>query len=258
MSITDAHAHCGIQDTSFDQSFEDYLVRIRGSEIEAVVMFPPVMEIYDRYNPDFVDTPEWQVRRKRANEHLLTLGTETLEVIPYFFIWNDFAVEQLTQEHRGIKWHRHASEPVYHYDDPRCRQALEEIRKRKMPVVLEEELHHTIRFIQELAPGIRVIVPHLGALNGGYRSIAKAGLWKLPNVYADTALASSYDIMDYIENFGHERLLFGSDFPFGDPVAELHTVVRLPISTEMKEAILGLNVKRLLSDSNRDPSSLSP
>jgi predicted TIM-barrel fold metal-dependent hydrolase len=125
-------------------------------------------------------------------------------------------------------------------------------------VVLEEELRHTIRFIQELAAGIRVIVPHLGALNGGYGSIAKAGLWGLPNVYADTALASKYDIMDYIENFGHERLLFGSDFPFGDPVAELHTVERLPISVTMKEAILGLNVERLLSDSNRDPSSLSP
>jgi predicted TIM-barrel fold metal-dependent hydrolase len=258
MSIIDAHAHCGIQDTSFDQSFEDYLFHVQGSEIEAVVMFAPVMEIYDRRNPDFADTAEWQARRKRANEHLLTLGTETLEVIPYFFIWNDFAVEQLTQDHRGIKWHRHASEPVYHYDDPRCRQALEEIRKRKMPVVLEEELHHTIRFIQELAAGIRVIVPHLGALNGGYGSIAKAGLWGLPNVYADTALASKYDIMDYIENFGHERLLFGSDFPFGNPVAELHTVERLPISVTMKEAILGLNVKRLLSDSNRNPSSLSP
>jgi predicted TIM-barrel fold metal-dependent hydrolase len=64
--------------------------------------------------------------------------------------------------------------------------------------------------------------------------------------------------MDYIETFGHERLLFGSDFPFGDPVAELQTVERLPISVTMKEAILGLNVKRLLSDSNRDPSFLSP
>jgi hypothetical protein len=252
MSIIDAHAHSGIQDRSFDQSFENYLAHVRGSSIEAVVMFPPVMEIYDRYDPGFEDNPEWQARRKRANEYLLNLGTETLEVIPYFFIWNDFAVEQLTAEHRGIKWHRHAFEPVYHYDDPRCREALEEIRKRKMPVVLEEELHNTVRFIQEMAVGIRVIIPHLGALNGGYHSILKVGLWELTNVYADTALASSHDMMDYINNFGHERLLFGSDFPFGDPVGELHTVERLSISTKMKEAILGLNLKRLLRESNRD------
>jgi predicted TIM-barrel fold metal-dependent hydrolase len=251
MPIIDAHAHSGIQDKSFDQSFEDYRAHVRESAIEGVVLFPPVMEIYDRYNRDFVDNPEWQARRKRANDYLLTLQSETLEVIPYFFIWNDFAVEQLRSEHRGIKWHRHASEPVYHYDDPRCREALEEIRKRKMPIVFEEELHNTVRFVQEMAAGIRVIIPHLGALNGGYRSLFQAGLWERPNVYADTALASSYDMMDYIENFGCERLLFGSDFPFGDPVGELQTVERLSVSTEMKEAIMGLNVKRLLSDSNR-------
>jgi len=257
-SIIDAHAHCGIQDRSFDQAFEDYLANIRGSDIGAVVMFPPVMEIYDRHNPNFKDGSEWVERRKQANAYLLSLGHEALEVIPYFFIWNDFAVEQLTAQHRGIKWHRHASEPVYHYDDPRCVKALEEIRKRNMPVVLEEELQNTVRFIRKLALGIRVIIPHLGALNGGYQRIAKLGLWELTNVYADTALASSYEIMDYIETYGHERLLFGSDFPFGDPVEEGLKVQRLLISAEKKEDILGVNLKRLLSESNRDQSHLSP
>ena len=51
--IIDAHAHCGIQDRSMPQSFEDYHSQIGGSGIEAVVMFSPVMEIYDRYRPNF-------------------------------------------------------------------------------------------------------------------------------------------------------------------------------------------------------------
>lgn len=145
--IIDAHAHCGIQDVSFSQSFEDYLFHVRGSEIDGVVVFSPVMEIYNRYDADFQHNAQWQERRKRSNEYLLTLGNDELEVIPYFFIWNDFAVEQLTPQHRGIKWHRHASEPVYHYDDHRCLMAVEQIRRRNMPVLLEEELkkHHPIR-----------------------------------------------------------------------------------------------------------------
>jgi hypothetical protein len=38
--------------------------------------------------------------------------------IPIFFIWNYFAIKQLTSEYCGIKWHRHDNEPVYHYDYP--------------------------------------------------------------------------------------------------------------------------------------------
>lgn len=95
-----------------------------------------------------------------------------LMVISYFFIWNDFAVDQLKPQHRGIKWHRHSDEPVYHYDDPKCLKAIDEIRRRKMPVVLEEENKNTIRFIKEIAVGVRVIIPHLGLLNGGSQGLA--------------------------------------------------------------------------------------
>ena len=103
-----------------------------------------------------------------SNAYLLSLKPVELIVYPYFFIWNDFAVEQLSPAHCGIKWHRHADEPVYRYDDPRCRSALDEIRRRGLPVVLEEEFDQTVRFIRELADGITVVIPHLGMLNGGF------------------------------------------------------------------------------------------
>ncbi|MDM8540286.1 hypothetical protein QUF90_04295 [Desulfococcaceae bacterium HSG9] len=88
--IIDAHAHCGIQDLSPPQDLEDYLSYIEGSAIRGVVVFAPVMEIYDRYDADFADTTEWRRRRKSANQYLLTLSKPDFEVIPYFFIWNDF------------------------------------------------------------------------------------------------------------------------------------------------------------------------
>ena len=249
-AIIDAHAHCGNQDQSMPQSFEDYLSQIGSSGIGAVVMFSPVQEIYDRYRPNFEDNAKWQQRRKMSNEYLLTVGSSDLRVIPYFFIWNDFAVDQIKPQHKGIKWHRHPHEPVYHYGDPQCKEAIDKIKRRNMPIVLEEEFENTQFFINELAVGVKVIIPHLGLLNGGYHAFVEHGLWDNPNVYADTALASQYEIKDYIDNFGYDRILFGSDFPFGDPKEELCKILELSISQEKKEMILGHNLKCLLADSN--------
>ena len=248
--IIDAHAHCGIQDDSFDQSFESYHSYVQDTGIKCVVAFPPVAEIYDRYDYDFQDNDDWVNRRTQANQYLLNVGNKDLQLIPYFFIWNDFAVDQITPKHKGIKWHRHPSEPVYHYDSAKCRVAIETITEKNMPVVLEEELSNTIKFINEYAPGTRVIIPHLGGLNGGYEAIGRAGLWENPNVYADTALASVYEIEHYINTYGPERVMFGSDFPFGDPSTELKKILSLNLEKDTEKEILSGNVIRLLSDSN--------
>ena len=235
--IIDAHAHCGIVDQPLPQSFEAYYTHVVSTDIKKVVMFSPVMEIYNRYDPNFKDNAEWRQRRKTSNKHLLSIGNQQLSVIPYFFIWNDFAIDQITFQHKGIKWHRHSYEPVYHYDDPRCIKAVDEIRRRNMPVVFEEEFDNTICFVNEIAVGVNVIIPHLGLLNGGYDAISTSGIWNLPNVYTDTALAPPYLITDYLDRYGCERMLFGSDFPFGDPKKELSKVLNLRIPTEKKEMI---------------------
>lgn len=244
-TVIDAHAHCGEKDLSWPQDFADYARQVAGTDIEGAALFSPVMEIYDRHDVNFVDTPAWQESRRRSNAYLLSQRSPNLTVFPYFFIWNDFAVDQLTQAHCGIKWHRHSDEPVYHYDTPGCAAALDEIRRRNLPVVLEEELANTVRFIKELALGIRVVIPHLGGLNGGFRAIEAAGLWAQENVWADTALASRGEIETYFQNYGYGRLMFGSDFPFGDPAAELRKVRSLGLAPGVEAAVLGSNFMRL-------------
>ena len=244
-AVIDAHAHCGVIDRSMPQSFEDYQREVDGTDIGGVALFSPVLEIYDRYDFEFIDTAAWQRIRQKSNTYLLSLSPANLRVYPYFFIWNDFAVEQLTATHYGIKWHRHAGEPVYHYDDPKCRAALDEIRRRNLPVVLEEEFAETLHFVRELAQAITVIIPHLGMLNGGFHAIAEAGLWERENVWADTALASGGAIRAYLSHYGHRRLLFGSDFPFGSPPAELQKIRNLELDTEVEAAVLGGNFARL-------------
>ena len=245
LSIIDAHAHCGVIDRSMSQSFETYTRQLAETGIRGVALFSPVLEIYDRYDFHFTDTPAWRLRRQESNAFLLSLDASEPTVFPYFFIWNDFAIEHLSPAHCGIKWHRHTGEPVYHYDKPRCHAALDEIRRRNLPVVLEEEFDNTLRFILDLAKGMTVIIPHMGLLNGGFQPIAEAGLWELDNVWADTALASPYEIDEYIRRYGHSRLLFGSDFPFGSPPEELRKVRSLGLESGVAAAILAENFLRL-------------
>ena len=244
-AIIDAHAHCGVRDKSYAQTYQDYARAAAGTPIGGVVCFPPVMEIYDRYDCNFSDTAAWQESRRQSNAYLLSLNPTGRQVYPYFFIWNDFAVEQLEAAHCGIKWHRHADEPIYHYDNSRCQAALDEIRRRNLPVVLEEEFGHTLRFICDLGQGIQVIIPHLGGLNGGFETIAKAGLWARENVWADTARAFCSEITAYIQRYGHQRLMFGSDFPFGDPAWELRKLRSLGLDADVEAAVTGGNFLRL-------------
>ena len=252
--MIDAHVHCGTMDRSAPQTLEDYRGHLAGTRIGGAALFSPVQEIYDRYDPDFTDDPAWRHHRRQSNAYLLSLDPSGFTVYPYFFIWNDFAVEQLAASHCGIKWHRHADEPVYHYETYRCAAALDEIRRRRLPVVLEEERGNTVRFVRELAGGITVIIPHLGMLNGGFGAIAREGLWDLDNVWADTALAASGEIREYIRRYGHHRLLFGSDFPFGSPAAELAKVRRLGLAPEVEAAVSGGNFLRLQESVTRADS----
>jgi len=249
-AIIDAHAHCGGIERHPPQRLEDYLEAASATPIYGVVMFSPVAEIYERADPEFRDSPAWREQRQASNQYLLGLTNREIEVFPYLFIWNDFAVDQLSPRHRGIKWHRHADEPRYHYEDPKCREAIAEIRRRNLPVVLEEELENTLRFINELAPGVRVIIPHLGLLNGGYRAVEQAGLWDNPWVFTDTSLAAPDTVLAYIEAHGAERIFFGSDFPFGSPVAELEKIERLPVPPRVRRAVTGENIAALLQAGN--------
>jgi hypothetical protein len=114
-----------------------------------------------------------------------------------------------------------------------------------MPVILEEDFDNTVHFIREVADGITVIIPHLEMFNGGFHSIAESDLWAQENMGADTALASPDEVREYLRCYGHRRLMFGSDFPFGDPYSELQKVRSLQLDPAVEAAVLGGNFLRL-------------
>lgn len=257
--LIDSHLHCGCQHVSW--VWEDLRRHLAGAGIQGAGLIPPVEDIYDRYDPSFTDAPEWQACRRRAHQYLLDLSDPDISLYRYFFVWNDFAWEDLGSDYVAVKWHRHGNEPQYQYEAPRCREFLEAVQARGLPILLEETLNNTLFFLEKLVPeGVAVIIPHLGGLNGGYQTLDRAGVWGLPQVYADTALASQGEIEDYLSRYGHTKLMFGSDYPFSYPSYELEKVVRLNLTREQARAVLGDNFRRLCRldypGSNLPPKSI--
>ncbi|MFH1704121.1 MAG: metal-dependent hydrolase, partial [Nitrospirota bacterium] len=130
--IIDSHIHCGKGLT-----YETIIPFLKKADIEGACLFAPVEEVYDRYDLDFKDTQEWQLRRKEANQYLLEIARANQGIFPYLFVWNDFDCDELSLGYKGVKWHRHEGEPVYNYTDKRCQQLIERIVELNLPIVFE-------------------------------------------------------------------------------------------------------------------------
>jgi len=252
--VLDAHVHCGQQDRDPPQDYTTIAALHRAAGVEATWMFPPVAEVYNRHDPDFYDSPGWQERRQAADRYLLGLASENLSprVFPFYFVWNDFDLAALDAgPHRGIKWHRHIDEPVYHYDDERCAALLDAISERQLPVVFEESFPNTMRFLDELAPEAVVVIPHCGYLNGGFWQLHQLGIWHRPNVYADTSAVPSHrpeQLRMFLDAYGPDKLLYGSDYPFDDPAFCLQAIRALGLAPADEELILAGNALRLIGE----------
>jgi hypothetical protein len=242
--VIDSHIHCGIQNETLPIDVIDKYLDAGG--IQCACLFAPVEDIYDRYNYNFEDNTVWVTCRQRANSYVLDIQQSREYVFAYYFVWNDFRKSELKRGYKAIKWHRHESEPVYHYNDPSCEAFLQEAYRLQLPIVLEESYENTqylIRRIDGLTP---VIIPHMGGLNGGFPALFRSGVWDNETIYADTALATGREVAMFLDRYGSERLLFGSDFPFGVPGSELQKIIRLDLGKEDFENVVCHNILKLL------------
>jgi len=232
----DAHCHCGLTVPFAGLAREWELGGIDGG-----VLFAPVEEVYHRENRSFADSDAYRESRRQVHKYLLEVSKE--HIFPYFFVWNDFAA--VPEDFAGVKWHRHPGEPVYRYETQACSDAIEHICERHLPVVLEEEFANTLDFIRRIAGRTVVIIPHMGMLNGGYQRLKSIGAYENRNVWVDTALSWYKDVEDFAETYGTDRILFGSDYPFGIPSEEKTKVVEM-FSGNDREAVLSGNLLKLL------------
>ena len=251
MRMIDCHVHCGTAESYAGQAYEDVAPYLNDAKVDSAVCFSPVAEVYDRGQVDFDDNEDWQERRAESRNYLLQLKDRKHTIFPFHFVWNDFDVSDLDRV-CGIKWHRHKGEPHYNYDDPKCTQMIAAIRERNLPIILEEEYDNTMLMVDVLAREIPIIIPYIGEFNGSATRLLEEDLWSRPNTYADmsSATTSEFFIRKFVDKYGPERLLFGSDYPFGTPLNAKEKVLALGLATDDERLIFSENILRLMQNTD--------
>jgi predicted TIM-barrel fold metal-dependent hydrolase len=148
----------------------------------------------------------------------------------------------------GGKWHwmRGIQDSTSNYrilEDPDLPALVEKIRQTGKPVIFEEELDFTRRFV-DMFPDLPLIIPHLGLL-GGYPLDFLEAFKNDESIRFDTALGGKETIHQFIRTVGPERVLFGSDVPFGSMRTELAKVLALPLNDDDRDLVLAQNFIRL-------------
>lgn len=100
-----------------------------------------------------------------------------------------------------------------------------------------------------LLPDVPVILAHMGGRSMEMRE--GESLSSLPeNVFIDTAMsAERQELADFerlAADFGPERVLYGSDFPYGSQKAAIDYIRKSSFSESEKEAMLGGNALKIL------------
>ena len=235
MEIIDSHTHWGPSvSMGIEVTTEKLLQQAEQSGVSQIVVFPfPSMALAD----------------EKINERLLGEVNRIKKFVPYYYIPETMKPIPKEKGFYGGKWHwmhgiQDSSSNYEVLKDSKLEEFIEASEKIDSPVVFEEELAFTEAFVRK-TKSLRIIIPHLGMLGGNpidFLHTFKAR----ENVYFDTALASPDTVMRFIENIGHERVLFGSDIPFGTMKWELEKILSLPVGDDKKEWILCKNLKRLI------------
>ena len=235
MEIIDSHNHWGPSLTmGTEVTTEELLRQSEQNGVSRIVIFPfPSMALAD----------------EKINEKLLDEATAIKKFIPYYYVPETMKPIPEGKGFYGGKWHwirgiQDSSSNYKALEDLKLKEFIEASERIDLPIVFEEELAFTESFVKK-TKNLKIIIPHLGMLGGDPLDFLRV-FKKRENVYFDTALISSNTAMKFIEKIGHERILFGSDIPFGTMKWELEKVLSLPIGDDKKEWILSKNLKRLI------------
>jgi predicted TIM-barrel fold metal-dependent hydrolase len=192
--------------------------------------------------------PSTAIASNDINIALLAETSKIKQFIPYYYIREDWNDGLIPDDYRGGKWHwmRGVQDSASNYrvlEDPALPQLIQDLTKIDKPIIFEEDLAFTEMFV-EMAPNLPLIIPHLGMLGGSPRDFLKAFRDK-DNICFDTALSTKSTILEFLKVIGPERIVFGSDVPFGSMKSEIVKVMDLPIGERERDLILAGNIIRL-------------
>lgn len=235
--IIDSHSHWGPSSSmGIDVTTGQLLHQQKESGVDYVIIIP---------------FPSTAIENNAINVRILDESRRVDSFFPYHYIRENYDTEgfdPIPGAYFGGKWHwmRGWQDSASNYSvlaDPALAGLVQGIASTGKPVIFEEELKFTKTFA-DMFPEITLIIPHLGLL-GGYPLDFLKAFRNNENVYFDTALGSRDMIFEFVRTIGPERVLFGSDVPFGTMKSELAKITGLSLAHRDKELILSLNAIRL-------------
>ncbi len=156
---------------------------------------------------------------------------------------------------RGIKLHTDFQK--FAIDDPAAYKIYECVEGR-LPILFHtgdkrykySNPNMILKILKDF-PKLQVICAHLGGYSE-WREVQKLqGYLGNPNVYIDTS--SAIQLMDkrtslkIIRKHDVNNIFWGSDYPMWDPKTELENFMKIRLTDDEREKILGLNAKNFLN-----------
>jgi hypothetical protein len=230
--MIDAHLHLGsipAKDKNWG-SFDEYENIAQKIGIEKYCVTP-------------IGLPENFANKTTPNNDSILIGND--KIIPVYW-FNVFDLpETIDKRYEAIKFHPDIGQVSI--DDSRV---IDFVNKINLPVFVhtnENKEYSNLKTVSNLAKKVKVpvIAVHSGSVT---KTFFKLDSYDFPeNVYFETAGIQYAVILKKIyERFGADRIILGSDYPFGDPRVSLAMIETLGLSNEEFGKVTNENISKIL------------
>jgi hypothetical protein len=248
MVVIDGHTHFAGPGKGFPpNTVEDLLANMDGNGIDTIVTCAPYSSIgkdrtYDDANRFLAESmskaPERIIGFLRVNPHLQENALRSIEE----------GVKN--QGFKGVKFHPR-NEAFAINSEELAFPIAELASKLKVPILIHTGEPDTYGFAQptlvgDLAdsfPDLTLIIGHMGKRL--YEDAICVARW-FENIILETSFRSHRDIALAVKRVGADRVVYGSDMPFGVPEIEMMKVRLADITPEEKDLVLGDSIARTL------------
>ena len=230
-------------DTDFVGTAEALLARGRAAGVTGYLLLPVAV------HPHGV---------RRVNEYIVEQTAAHPEFYGFGTIHHDMEHVLDELDHiravglRGLKLHPDMQE--INTDDERLYPVYERLCELQLPLMIHcgdktRDFSHPrrLRRVLDRFPSLTVVAAHLGGwskFDEALDCLGETGC--LVDISSCMPFLPPDEIVRYVRGYGAHRVLFGTDFPMQDPVAERERLLSLDLTDEEKERIAYQNAEKLL------------